>query len=384
MENLAVGEGGRWQNRGMTLKLNANHQVVWLDPNTMQLGLSQNKVVLSGITAGQEKLIDALYFGVAPNQLDALAKQYRMPLAEAQKLVQQVSGLLEREFEPAGTAFKAPGNRMAGPINFDSARADSIWSGLQHSSDGGRVLQARSRVAIFIDTLDATGLLLAGALAAAGVGVIVSGDDRPVTQQDIGANAYPQGLLGHPRAAAARMMLEAAVTSCRVVDAKKLKSQQLGSVTLAIIVAQQVMQPARYQRWVSAGVPHLAVTYSPDFVEVSPVVTATGGCLYCQQLWLQEQDATWSVVSSQLHSSQLRFDPGWLRLLACGFTVQSALNSIDVGLGLVGGAVKDAGGEREIAGVRFTPKTRELSPLSWERHPACSCGLVGLQQLQKA
>ena len=372
----------------MTLKLNANHQLVWLDPNTMQLGLSRNKVVLHNVSAGQEKLIDALYFGVAPNQLEALAKQNRMTLAEAQDLVRSLSGLLERDFEGAGGGAggaggaggvvgqavgigKVPGGKFVPPINLESAHPEVVAAGLQYSTDGSQVLQARSRMAVYIDTLDNTGLLLAGALAAAGVGVIVSGDERPVTQQDVTGNGYPQGLLGHPRVAAARLMLESTVGSCRVVEAHKLKPKQLGAVSLAIIVAQQVIQPARYQNWVSAGVPHLAITYSADFVEVSPVVTANTGCLYCQQLWLQEHDSTWSVVSSQLHASPLRFDSGWLRLIACGLAVQSALKTIDVG---ASGA----------AGVRYTMSSGEAEPLHWERHPGCSCALVGLQQLQEA
>ena len=362
----------------MTLKLNSNHQVVWRDPNTMQIGLDHRKVVLSEVSAGQEKFIDALYFGLAPNQLEAVARQSKLPLEQAQDLVTQLDGLLERDVNPVRKAGPAAGQPNPGPINVDSAFAEIVRASLRHSSNGRAVLLERGRRAVHIDVLDGTGVLLAQALVAAGVGTIVSHDPQVVTQFDVGANAYPQGLIGHARIDALRLMLEAGAPGCRVVAGGKLRQAQLDAVDAAVVVGQQVIEPKRYGRWLNRGVSHLGIRYEANFVEVSPLIVAgVTPCLHCQQLWIQEADAQWAVMSSQLQTSEVRFDAGTNRLFACGLAAQTLLAGLDA---VAGFSIE----QHEVTGFRLDHRLRTISPLTWESHPSCTCSLVGLQQLQKA
>lgn len=362
----------------MTLKLNANHQVVWRDPNTMQIGLDSRAVVLNNVSVGQEKFIDALYYGFAPNQLEALAKQSRLPLEQAQQLVDQLDGLLELQAAPSRAPRKSgTGLTVPAPVNLESAFAEIVIASLRHSTNGQQVLLERARRAVHIDVLDGTGVLLAQALAAAGVGTIVSHDQGVVTQFDVGANAYPQGLLGHPRIEALRMMLEASV-ACRLVSGLDLRDAQLDGIDAAVVIGQQVIDPKRYSRWLNRGVSHLAIRFEATAVEVSPIIVlGKTPCLHCQQLWLIERNPSWAVMSSQLQTSSVRFDSGANRLIACGLAAQSLLAAIDAVAGFAAHA-------QELAGYRFDNQLRQIEQVRWLTNPNCSCGLVGLQQLQEA
>jgi len=344
----------------------------------MQIGLDSRSVILNNISAGQEKFIDALYYGFAPNQLEALARQSKLPLDEARRLVDQLDGLLERQ-HPTGMPQRKSGTGLSvpAPVNLDSAFAEIVRASLRHSSNGQQVLLERARRAVHIDVLDGTGVMLAQALVAAGVGTIVSHDSGVVTQFDVGTNAFPQGLLGHARIDALRLMVEASVAS-RVVSGAKLREPQLAGIDVAVVIGQQVIDPKRYSLWLSRGVSHLAIRFEATAVEVSPLIlVGKTACLHCQQLWFQERDSNWAVMSSQLQTSPVRFDSGANRLIACGLAAQTILAALDA----------EAGFDlepQELGGFRFVHQSRLIEQIAWSNHPQCSCGLVSLQQIQEA
>jgi hypothetical protein len=344
----------------------------------MQIGLDPRSVVLSDVSAGQEKFIDALYYGFAPNQLEALAKQSKLPLAEAQQLVEQLDGLLERQRPFSKPPSKnGTGLSVPAPVNLDSAFAEIVRASLRHSSNGQQVLLERARRAVHIDVLDGTGVMLAQALVAAGVGTIVSHDSGVVTQFDVGTNAFPQGLLGHARIDALRLMVEASVAS-RVVSGSKLREVQLAGIDAAVVIGQQVIDPKRYSIWLSRGVNHLAIRFEATAIEVSPlIVLGKTACLHCQQLWLQERDPDWAVMNSQLQTSVVRFDSGANRLIACGLAAQTILAALDAEAGY-------DSEPNELCGFRFEQQPRNIEQVSWPIHADCSCSLVSLQQVQEA
>ena len=67
----------------MVLKINPQQQAVWRSPQSMQIGLGDNRVILDELTPAQEKLIAALFLGIADNQLEAIANQSKLDLASA-------------------------------------------------------------------------------------------------------------------------------------------------------------------------------------------------------------------------------------------------------------------------------------------------------------
>jgi hypothetical protein len=209
------------------------------------------------------------------------------------------------------------------------------------------------------------------------VGTIVSHDTGVVTQFDVGTNGFPQGLLGHARIDALRLMVEASVAS-RVVSGSKLREVQLAGIDAAVVIGQQVIDPKRYSIWLSRGVNHLAIRFEATAIEVSPlIVLGKTACLHCQQLWLQERDPDWAVMNSQLQTSVVRFDSVANRLIACGLAAQTILAALDAEAGY-------DSEPNELCGFRFEQQPRNIEQVSWPIHTDCSCSLVSLQQVQEA
>ncbi|MBD8466841.1 TOMM precursor leader peptide-binding protein [Plantibacter sp. CFBP 8798] len=83
---------------------------------------------------------------------------------------------------------------------------------------------------------------------------------------------------------------------------------QPGRVDVAVLVADFVIPPSRYTRWLRDDVPHLPVVFSDRVVRIGPFVTpGSGPCLHCVELHRTDDDPAWPAVASQLlgHRSPL-------------------------------------------------------------------------------
>ena len=348
----------------MVLKLNPNHQLLWHSPSTLQIGTDARSVVLPQLSAEQERFIDALYFGVAPNQLAAVAKQAKLPAQQAKVLLEQLEPLLQKhangksDFDLAGLP----------PDPAQPQFAETIWASLKHSTGGQAVMTERHKRVVQIDQLDASGLLAMLALAGAGVGTLVTLDQSVVTAADTGPNGYPEGLIGHQRVTAAHLILQATWPASRLVSARDLKPSQIDTVDSVLFLAQQVIDPKRYGPWAARGIPHQTLVFDATGVELSPVlVPGKTACLNCQHLNKRQNQPHWGVVSSQLLTSSLRFDHTANKLIGVGLAVQVLLGWLDQ----IGGF-----GKATDTGFRYQLDTGELEQLAWQRHAECSCALV--------
>jgi hypothetical protein len=348
----------------MVLKLNPNHQLLWHNPSTLQIGTDARSVVLPRLSVEQERFIDALYFGIAPNQLAAMAKQVKLPAQQAQQLLEQLKPLLQKPNDD-------PNEFGLAGLPADSTQpqfAETIWASLQHSTSGHAVLNQRAKRVVQLDRLDASGLLVMLALAAAGVGTLVALDQGVVCAADTGPNGYPEGLIGHPRIAAATLILQATWPASRLVSASQLRSNQLDAVDSVLFLAQQVIDPERYGPWAARGIPHQTLIFDANGVEVSPVlVPGKSACLNCQHLHRSQNQENWGVVSSQLLTSTLRFDHTANRCIGIGLAVQVLLGWLDE----IGGF-----GLANSHGFRYSSHTAQLDQVQWQRNKACSCTLV--------
>ncbi|MFM5904793.1 MAG: hypothetical protein ACKORF_01650 [Micrococcales bacterium] len=357
----------------MVLKLNSHQQVLWRSPETMQIGLGDSQVTLQNVTSGQERFIDALSVGIANNQVDAVAKQSKLPAEQARELLSRLQPLLLQPAPPLTLPKRfapKPGEPDFEPTAPAQAFTEVIRASLNHQVEAQLVMNERALRVVHIDSLDKTGLLLLDGLAAAGVGTVVTHDSELVGATDLGPDGFPTGLAGHTRFDAASLILEASQTSTRLVRGEKLKDRQLDRVDLAVLVGQQVLNPKRYSRWVNRQVPHLSLIFTTDGLEVSPVVTSgKTACLYCQHLWAQQRDSDWPVISAQLLTSSLVFDDVSSRLLGCGLVLQNALWSLDS----VGGF---RGSRTEVTGFVYSQKTGQLTLEKWKPHKDCACQLV--------
>jgi hypothetical protein len=348
----------------MVYKINPFHQLIWRTPDTLQLGVGGQRQIFSRVSQGQERLINALYFGVAEGQLPALAKQIQLPLAQAEQLLTKVAPLLlPRDFELE-------------PEPFSVAQAEASRAALDNAKLAETVLAVRRRSAVHLDCLDATGLSLLLAFAAAGVGTITTKDHGKVTEQDASTNAYPRSLVGYQRFTAAKMILEASWPGTRLVSTNRANDKKTARVNLAVLINHQITPPSEVARWRTMEIPVLEIRYQPDGAEVSPVLTGESGCLVCRDHAGQDLDDAHLTLCAQLVTSELRFDDSGTRLVAAGIAEQLALEFLDEG---------SVTPQRKAFGYRyFRFPALKIEKTEWKAHPSCGCQLVAETSLAAA
>lgn len=345
----------------MVYRINPNQQPLWRTPFELQLGAGKNPVVLKQLSVGQERLIAALYKGIANQQLPLISKQLGLAKGEAEQVLQQVDGLLLTE---------APKQKKKLELNSDfvsSAFAEIIRASLLHSVDGEAVLLGRASRSVHIESLGRAGLAISLGLAAAGIGHLISHDDEKVDRANLGPTGYPTQLLGHPRIEALRSLLAASPNSALVSTGKKLREKNLEKVDCAVLVAQQAIDPRRYAAWMNRDVPHLVVSFDSECVSVSPmIVPGQTACLFCFENMRTDQNPKWPVLASQLVTSQKRFDDAASQLFAAGLAVQKILSRMDQVAGF-----KLA--PENLIGYRLELASGEVTEYTWSQHPACGC-----------
>ncbi len=355
----------------MALKINQHQQALWRSPKVMQIGLGPEQVILEDLTPAQEKLIAALYSGIADNQVEAIANQSKLDLSIAHELVEKIRPLMQIPEADRGQRSNSSRGNLDKTEPFSdsavsSAFAEIIRASLVHGRDGEAVLLERGRRAVHLDDLSKTGLLITLGLAAAGIGAVITHDSSRVSQRDIGNTGYAQGLLGQSRLGAAEWLLRGAPNRIQLVPGSKLEPKQLDNVDCAVIIAHQAIQPRLYARWMNRQVPHIAVVFDSTGVSVSPMITpGITPCLFCLEQQRIDSDEGWPVLASQLLTSELRFDDSASQLFAAGIVLKKILQTID------------SGPQSEpiaATGYRFLASDGTVSDLKWPMHKACSCG----------
>jgi hypothetical protein len=350
----------------MTLKLNQYQQLVWRTPFEAQVGLSKNRVKLEQLSIEEEKFIDALYLGIAVNQVDAVARQSRLAIEQAHKLIEQLEPLMLRKLASAD---------QVSLIDVDRAMAEIVRASLNHNSDGELVLIERSKKVVFIEKLDATGLLLLNALAAAGVGTVLTSDASAVLNHDVSPSGYPVALLGKKKVAAAQLMLNAAHSTIRLVPPHRIRHKYLERVNLAFFTAQQVFDPQQYSRWSSTRASQFAINFNAGGAWLSGTIRpGVTPCIYCHEVGAIDKDRSWSVIGTQLISSTLRFDDEATRLLAVGIAAQEILQELDRMSGFT-----EAKPHR---GFIVDREAGEVAEMSWAKQSSCSCHLLASNQAE--
>lgn len=348
----------------MTLKLNQYQQMVWRTPFEAQVGLGSKNVRLKELSLEEEKFIDALYLGIAPNQVEAVARQSRVAVERAQKLIEQLEPLMLRKL--------AQPNQQIELLDVDRAMSEIVRASLNHDASGELVLMERSKRTVFIEKLDATGLLLLNALAAAGVGIILTADNSAVMNHDVGASAYPIAFLGKKRVQAAQVMLNASHSKVNLVPPHRVRSRYLASVSLAFFTTQQVFDPQQYSRWASTRASQFAINFNAMGAWLSGVVrVGETPCICCHEIAAKERDSSFQAIGIQLIGSTLRFDDEATRLLAVGIAAQEILQELD----RIAGFTQTTGHR----GFMVDREAGSVVELSWPRQSECSCSLLAQQ-----
>lgn len=342
----------------MTVKLNPHQPFLWRTPFDAQVGVGKKQVRINQVSAGHERFIDALYLGIAPNQVEAVAKQSKLAVEQAKKLIEQLEPLMLRRIAEPG---------QVNLLDVDRAMAEIVRASLNHASDGELVLTERSKRTVFIEKLDATGLLLLNALAAAGVGRVITTDNSAVLNRDIGSSGYPIAFLGKKRIVAAQMMLNASHSTITLVPPGRLRQKTLSQTDLAFFTTQQTFQAAQYERWFDFKAAQLAVNFNSDGAWISGVMRiGDTPCLECFEISAKLADSSWPVLGLQLITSGLRFDDESTRLLAVGLAVQEILAELD--------AIASFGNRSSHRGFMVDREAGHVDEVSWARQPQCRCG----------
>jgi hypothetical protein len=345
------------------LKINPNQPALWRDLNSLQIGAGTNRVILSALSPAQERLIAALYRGIADKQLPNILESLKLPEKDGVDLVEALSPVLLSD-------SKVPTNSLSEDY-VAAAFAEIIRASLVNSADGTEILVQRGLRTVHIDDLSGAGLAIILGLAAAGVGRAVSHDQSKVDPEDLGPNGYPSQLLGKPKIDAVRALLASSPNQMRLVAGHKLTARNLEAIDCAVIVAQQAIEPRRYVQWLNRDVPHVALCFEADFATVSPlVVPGRGPCLFCLEQARVSQDPAWPVLMSQLVTSKNRLDDSASRLFCAGLAMQKVLAQLD-----------DCGGfeqgDQELVGYRLERKSGSVTEFSWQKHEACGCKSTG-------
>ncbi|MEN9753522.1 MAG: hypothetical protein RL670_1213 [Actinomycetota bacterium] len=348
------------------LKINPNQPALWRNLHSLQIGAGRRAVVLDALSDSQERLIAALYKGIADRQLPNLLRDLNLTEGEGDQLVAKL--------EPVLLEQSAPPSRDLDEEFVASAFAEIIRASLNHSVQGEQVLLQRALRTVHISELSGCGLTLALALAAAGFGRVTSHDRETVSPGDIAVNGFASQFLAKPRIDSLRALLAAAPGQMRVVSANGLTERNLESIDCAVIFANQALEPRSYVQWLNRDVPHLAVVFGADSVWVSPlIVPGRGPCLYCLEQSRIDQDGSWPVLLSQLVTHKNRLDDASSRLFAAGLVLQKILAHCDA----VGGFSQT---DEELCGYELNHLTGTVSEVRWQPHEACSCRLGSGQQ----
>lgn len=285
---------------------------LWIADNARQYGYKK-ALTVSELSEPQQRLLDYFELGLTSSQhsnLPRLAKASEQTVSDLESRLQSVLWQ-----SPTGISRSDVESRFA-----EIARV--LLQGL----DPEEVKKLRKSKSVFIETLDATGLTIAKALALAGIGKQLSLDQIRVSSQDVSQLGYLAAQLGLPRVRAAQALIGSDLQMHSRI------SGSFDAVSLAVLITTDIVNPASYQIWQARDIPHLSIVFDEEGVEVSPLIEpGKTSCLACYEKHRIETEPNWPVIAPQLLALDRTLADSALLLFASGVAVNQILNFIDHG-----------------------------------------------------
>jgi hypothetical protein len=348
----------------MLHRINKAQPALWRDPNTLQIGLPPNNIALENLTLEQQRIVQALYIGIVQGQESAIDSIAGARSGESANLIEKLSPLLELESQTSSNQF-GDWQRLA--------FAEISRASLDYQVNGEMVLAERWQRNIHIDQLDRTGWLLVRALLASGIGSVITHDNGVVLNTDLGELGFPKEQLNLSRVNAAKGELakfSLPKTNKERLTLLRMAPKHDSKVSFAILVGHLVLNPSTYARWNNRDVPHLAITYGLNSIEVSPIVTpGKTGCLNCYQQTKIDEDVAWPTIASQLLDLPRMRDDSAALLTSTGLASKLILRAMDLeaGFKLIGETI-----DLE-KGYRINQTDGIITRVKYDFHPDCSC-----------
>ncbi len=295
----------------MATQLNPALARLWTAENASQYGYRKSLAV-TDLTEPQQRLLDYFELGLTAAQRKNLPELAKADAEEIDSLEKRIQSVLWQS--PTGISQQDVETRFA-----EIARI------LLQGSDPLQVKNLRKTKSVFIEKLDSTGLTIAKALALAGVGRQISTDQTRVSKADISELGYLLAQLGTPRVRAAQAIVG------KDLQLHSRISSTFDAVSLAVLVTSDITHPASYQTWLARDVPHLAIVFDEEGVEVAPlVVPGKTSCLGCYEKYRLEFTPHWPVIAPQLLALDRCLADSAMLLFASGVAVNQALNYLDL------------------------------------------------------
>lgn len=295
----------------MATQINPALARLWIADNARQYGYRQ-ALQVTDLTEPQQRLLDFFELGITSAQhksLPGLAKTDSELTTDLEKRIDRVlwhsrTGIESTEVEK---------------------RFAEIARMLLQGSDPAELKKSRKTKSVFIERLDPTGLTVAKALALAGIGKLISLDQRRISSADVSELGYLPAQMGLARVRAAQDLV-----GCDMQMHSRLSSS-FDEVSLAILISTDIVNPASYQTWLARDVPHLSILFDEEGVEVSPlVIPGRTNCLACFEKHRLENVENWPVIAPQLLALDRSLADSAMLLFASGVALNQALNFFDL------------------------------------------------------
>lgn len=231
---------------------------------------------------------------------------------------------------------------------------------LSEDADGAALLHARASRSVAVVGLGRTGAVVAGTLAAAGVGTLELSDPELVSPHEPGVGGISERDVGARREqAVARAVTDLAPGTRALVG-------ELESPEVLVLVASYGVDPDVMAGFEARGLPVLPIVVREAGASVGPFVApGSSPCWRCVDRHLADADPDWPLVLAQLCARARRRSAPQAAELA---QLAGSLAASQVLAVLDGGVPATAGASLELALPQPMVQRRE-----WSTHPACGC-----------
>lgn len=298
----------------MATQINPRLARLWLADDIRQYGY-RSPLKLESLSEPELRILDYLEAGITTSQMEALP-------AIARTDEEVVSGVVARLTPVLGESGRLPVSYSPAEIKKHLSELARLFSPSTSLADA---LKKRHGARIFIESVGRTGLVLAKALSASQIGTLLTLDQLRVRDEDCLPLGHPKSHLGLPRATSAKQQLEGTQ-----MQFHSRRSAALEKVSIAILIADDIVNPSSYQPWISRDIPHLAVCFDEEGVEISPlVVPGETPCIGCIEKAKFETDEHWRTIAPQLLTLDRSNQDSAMMLFATGVATNLILNHID-------------------------------------------------------
>ena len=298
----------------MVRQINPSLARLWTSHNARQYGV-RKPLELKDLSEKEQRILDYLEHGVTESQLSALGAITGTSDSEVASILERLDSRLvtTKTFLPELTSEQ---------VLQRFSELSRLY--LAESENPAQMLRKRRESKVFIDSLARTGLVIAKALDASEIGRIITMDQSRIQPGDTLNHGYPPNHLGAQRAKVA-----AGLVKNSSLELHSRHSRTTDHLDLAILIGSDIIDPASYQVWMSRDVPHLAICFDEEGVEVShvviPGVTPCLGCLEISRL----QEPSRRVIAPQLLALNRSNQDSATTLFAAGMALNQTLNLID-------------------------------------------------------